>query len=213
VPLAAGPDASLARKAATLVLGIVLVGCGVAFTIRAEIGVAPYDVLTTGLATRAGLAIGVAAVIVPVTFVLTGLVLGGRMGPGTAIAAATVGPVIATGLWLLPEVDPLAVRVPFFVLGALMLAVGITSVVIADAGPGPAELLMLAIHDRGPPLAATRTGIELTCVASGWALGGQVGVGTVVVALLIGPLLRRLLDLAGYRGTRAATVEPAGAGP
>jgi uncharacterized membrane protein YczE len=213
VPLAAGPDASLARKVGTLLLGIVLVGTGVALTIRAEIGVAPYDVLTTGLAARAGIAIGIAAVIVPVTFTVTGMALGGRIGPGTAIAAVTVGPVIAATLWVLPEVHLLVVRIPLFAVGGLMLAVGITAVVVADVGPGPAELLMLAVHAKGPPLAATRTGIEVVSVATGWALGGQVGAGTIVVALLIGPLLRRLLDLAGYRGPRTASAEPAGAGP
>jgi uncharacterized membrane protein YczE len=62
---------------------------------------------------------------------------------------------------------------------------------------------MLAIHDKGYPLAPVRTGIELTCVAIGWALGGQIGAGTVVVALLIGPLLRWMLSTAGFDAARS----------
>jgi uncharacterized membrane protein YczE len=62
---------------------------------------------------------------------------------------------------------------------------------------------MLAIHERGVPLVRVRTGIELGCIAVGWALGGQVGVGTVVFALLIGPALRRALEAVGY-DTQAA---------
>jgi uncharacterized membrane protein YczE len=72
-------------------------------------------------------------------------------------------------------------------------------VVIAEVAPGPAEVLMLAIHDRGVDLAVTRTGIELASVAIGWALGGQVGAGTAFIAVTIGPTLRQLLHWAGYR--------------
>jgi uncharacterized membrane protein YczE len=212
VPLAPGPGATTTRRVATLVAGILLVGTGVALMIRAEVGVAPYDVLTTGLASSTGLAIGVAAVITPVSFTLLGVLLGGRLGWGTAVAAVSVGPVIAGMLSLLPLIEPLAPRVLLFAVGSLMLAVGLTSVVTSALGPGPVELLMLAIHARGPGIAPVRTGIELCSVAVGGVLGGQVGAGTIVVALLLGPLLRRLLDAAGYPGVRTAA-EPAGAGP
>ena len=87
----------------------------------------------------------------------------------------------------------------------LVVATGVTAlpVIIAEIGPGPAEVLMLAIHGRGHELARTRTGIELASVALGWALGGQVGVGTAVVASAIGPLLRTLLRWSGYRAEEA----------
>ena len=86
----------------------------------------------------------------------------------------------------------------------MVIAVGITAVVISEIGSGPAELVMLAIHDRGHPLAPVRTGIELACVALGWAMGGQVGVGTVVFAVLIGPTLTRTLAVAGFDPARAS---------
>jgi uncharacterized membrane protein YczE len=213
VAYAPTPESSTARKLVPLVVGILLVGGGVGLSIRAEVGVAPYDVLTTGLADLTGVAIGVAAVIVPVMFVTLGLLLGGRIGPGTAVTMVSVGPVVAVALWLLPEIDGLPLRVGFFAVGASFVAMGITSVVVADLGPGPAEVLMLAITDKGLPLAPVRTGIEVVSVGVGWAMGGQVGIGTVIFAFLIGPVLRRLLDLAGYRGTRVETALPAGAGP
>jgi uncharacterized membrane protein YczE len=213
VAYAPAPESSTARKLVPLVTGILLVGGGVGLTIRAEVGVAPYDVLTTGLADLTGVAIGIAAVLVPVMFVTLGLVLGGRIGPGTAITVVSVGPVVAAALWLLPEIDDLPLRAGFFAVGASCVALGITSVVVADLGPGPAEVLMLAITEKGFPLAPVRTGIEVVSVGVGWAMGGKVGVGTVIFAFLIGPVLRRLLDLAGYRGARVDTALPAGAGP
>jgi uncharacterized membrane protein YczE len=196
--LAATPDSPVARRLGTLALGLVLVATGVAMMIRAEVGVAPYDVLTTGLAERTGLEIGIAAMVVPLVFTLLGWAIGRRPGPGTLLAVVLVGPILGVVLALLPAHEGMAVRLPLFAGGFLLIAAGITAVVIAEIGPGPAEILMLAIHERGHPLAPVRTGIEVTCVAVGWALGGQIGVGTIAVALLVGPLLRWMLATAGY---------------
>jgi len=203
MPLAATPDAPVARRLGTLLVGLVLVAGGVACTIRAEIGVAPYDVLTTGLADLTGLAIGVAAMLLPCVFALVGFLLGGKPGLGTVLAVLLVGPILGVTLDALPTYQAMPPRLGLFVVGFAVLTAGITAVVIAEIGAGPAELVMLAIHDRGHPLAPVRTSIELTCVAIGWAMGGQVGVGTAIVAVLIGPALKRTLAAAGFDATRA----------
>lgn len=203
--LAATPDSPVGRRLATLGLGLVLVGSGVALMIRAEIGVAPYDVLTTGLAEITGIEIGVAAILVPLAFTGLGWTLGRRPGPGTVLAVLLVGPILGLALRVLPEVSAMPPRLVLFGIGFPMLVAGVTAVVIAEIGPGPAEIVMLAIHDKGYPLAPVRTGIEVICVAAGWAVGGQVGAGTVVVALLIGPMLRWMLATSGFDATRAST--------
>lgn len=201
--LAATPDSSLARRLTTLAIGLALVGAGVALTIEAEIGVAPYDVLSTGLADTTGLDIGIAAMVLPLAFVALGVALGGKVGPGTVLAVLLVGPILGAVLHALPGVEAMAPRIGLFTVGFVMVACGITAVIIAEIGPGPAEVLMLAIHDRGFELARTRTAIEVTSVAVGWLLGGQVGVGTALFAVLIGPVLRQLLCWAGYRAEEA----------
>lgn len=201
--LAATSESSVARKLGTLGLGLVLVASGVAMMIRGEIGVAPYDVLTTGLAASTGLSIGVAAMVLPLVFTLLGWVIGRAPGPGTVLAVLLVGPILGAVLDVLPTHEAMAPRLALFSVGFLTIAAGITAVVIAEIGPGPAEIVMLAVHDRGYPLAASRTGIELICVAIGWAIGGQIGVGTIVVAVLIGPVLRRMLTAAGYDAARS----------
>jgi uncharacterized membrane protein YczE len=191
---------------ATLLVGLVLVAVGVGFSIRAELGVAPFDVLTTGLASSVDLEIGVAAMIVPLVFVALAVAIGGRPGPGTVVAVLLVGPILGLVLRVLPDLDALAPRLGLFVIGFFVLSAGITAVVVADVGPGPAELLMLAVHDRGVAISPARTGIEVVSVAVGWVLGGQVGVGTVLVALLIGPVLQRFLTWVGFERAKAAEV-------
>jgi uncharacterized membrane protein YczE len=204
--LAATPDSSVARRLGTLAIGLVLVASGVAMMIRAEIGVAPYDVLITGIADLGDIEIGVAAMLLPLGFTLLGWALGRPPGPGTVLAVLLVGPILGVVPHALPTHEAMSARLPLFAVGFLLIGAGITAVVIAEIGPGPAEIVMLAIHDRGYPLAPVRTGIELTCVAVGWVIGGQIGAGTVVVALLIGPMLRWMLTTSGFDATRTAEV-------
>lgn len=202
MPLAATPESPLLRRLGTLLGGLLLVSTGVALMIRAEVGVAPYDVFSTGVANTFDIPIGAAAMLVPLVFVGLGLVLGGRAGVGTVLAVLVVGPVLGLVLDVLPEVEAMAPRLGLYLAGAAVVACGIATVVIAEIGAGPAEVLMLAIHDRGHELARTRTAIELSAVAAGWALGGQVGVGTAAFAVSVGPALRWLLRRAGYRADR-----------
>jgi uncharacterized membrane protein YczE len=212
VRLASTSTTPVARRLGRLLGALVLVALGIACTIRAELGVAPYDVLTTGLAERTGLPIGLAAIVLPVVFVGLGMALGGTVGPGTVICTLVVGPMLQGVLAVLPEVEAMAPRVALFSGGLLVVAAGITGVIVAGIGNGPAELVMIAVHEKGYELARTRTAIELVCVAIGWILGGQIGVGTAVVAVTIGPLLRTFLRWSGYRpeeaGETALRAEP-----
>jgi uncharacterized membrane protein YczE len=187
-----------------LLVGLLCVAAGVACMIDAELGVAPYDVTSTGLSELLGIPIGLAAVLLPTVFVAVGLALSERLAWGTVLCVALVGPTLDLVLHLLPELEALAPRIGLYAIGFVVLAVGITLTIAPDIGAGPAELVMLAVHHRGPALAPTRTAIELTCVVVGWAMGGQVGVGTLVFALLIGPTLRRSLEAVGFDAARAA---------
>jgi uncharacterized membrane protein YczE len=194
------------RRLGVQVAGMVLVSSGVASMIRSELGVAPYDVVTTGLHERIGMPIGVAAVLLPILFAGVGLAMGGRnrIGLGTLLDTVLVGPLLGLVLHVLPEVEAMVPRLGYFVGGFGVLTVGIVLVIVPDLGAGPAEVLMLAVSDRGYPLARARTGIEAVCVIAGWALGGQVGFGTIAFAVLIGPSLRRTLTWSGYDHEQAA---------
>jgi uncharacterized membrane protein YczE len=204
VPEIVPAGSSTTRRVATLVAALVLVAVGVACMIRAELGVAPYDVVVTGLAALADIPVAGSAMVVPAVFIGLGAALGGRLAGGTLLCLLLVGPMLGLVIDVLPQWHALAPRIGLYATGFVILAAGITLTVAADIGSGPAELLMLAIHQRGPALAPTRTGIELACVGIGWAMGGQVGAGTVVFAAIIGPALRRTLQAAGFSADRAA---------
>lgn len=205
MPVVVPPNASGLRRGVVQLIGIPAVSTGVAFTIRAELGVAPYDVVTTGMHERFGIPIGLAAVLLPVVFLLGGLALGGRVGPGTLLDVALVGPIIGLVLAIVPEVEPMGPRIGLFAVGFVLISAGIVLVIVPDLGAGPAEVLMLAIADRGYALAPARTAMELVCVVVGFAMGGQVGIGTLVFAVLIGPSLRRALTFAGFDPEQAST--------
>jgi uncharacterized membrane protein YczE len=134
----------------------------------------------------------------PVVFTVLGMAAGGKVGPGTFICTLAVGPILQVVLDLLPDVDAMVPRLGFYAVGVVLVAAGVTGVIIASLGPGPAEVVMLAVHDKGVELARARTAIELVSVAIGWVLGGQVGVGTAVFAVTIGPLLRTMLRWTGF---------------
>jgi uncharacterized membrane protein YczE len=208
---AAGPPPTLRYpvRMALFIGALGLVAVGVSLMIRAEVGVAPYDVLVTGAASTIGWSIGSTAMVVPLAFIAGGMALGGRLGVGTVLATLVVGPIINVVLPRLPTVEPLAGRLPVFAIGLLLTATGVAGVVAAQVGTGPVELLMLGIHDRGPSLPVVRTAIEAGCVLVGWLLGGQVGVGTLVFALSIGPLLGVILGLFGYPQGPVRPVLPA----
>lgn len=207
MPELVSPGSSARRRVGIQMLGIVGVATGVASTIRAEFGVAPYDVVSTGMHERLAIPIGVAAVLLPLFFIGAGLAVGGRnrIGVGTLLDVALIGPVLGIALLVIPEGQAIAARFGLFATGFVLITIGIVFVIIPDLGAGPAEVLMLAIADRGHALAPARTAIEVGSVAIGFALGGQVGVGTLVFAVLIGPALRRGLTFVGYDATLAAT--------
>ena len=166
---------------------------------QAHIGVAPYDVLTTGASHLFHIPIGVASFGQAAVFLGVALALRARLALGTLICVVGPGPVLGLLLHVLPEPAALVPRTAMYSLGFTLIALGVTAVVVADLGSGPAELTMIALHDRGIPLARARTALEVLWVAAGWAMGGQVGAGTLAFVVLIGPVLHRTIPAARAR--------------
>jgi uncharacterized membrane protein YczE len=100
------------------------------------------------------------------------------------------------------------VRILLMVGGVALNALATAAYIGVRLGPGPRDGLMTGLNARtGVSLRVIRTGIELTVLATGWLLGGTVGVGTVVYALAIGPLTQALLPLVRWRGDQRGTIE------
>jgi uncharacterized membrane protein YczE len=180
--------AELQRRLPRLVLGVVALGIGVGFTITARLGVSPWDVLHQGVARHTPLSFGTVVVLVGLVVLLFWIPLGQRPGLGTVINTLTVGYVADATLSVLSHPTGLATRWALLLGGIVIMGIGIGLYIGAGLGPGPRDGLMTSIAARGHRLWIVRTGLELVALAGGWALGGDVGVGTVLFAFAIGPL-------------------------
>jgi uncharacterized membrane protein YczE len=170
------------------VIGLLCLGSGIAATLRAELGLSPYDVLHQGLAERTGLSFGVVVVLVGVVVLLLWIPLRQRPGVGTVVNTFTVG-FITNGVFdLLPHTQGLVWRWLLLLGGLVVTALGVGIYIGCGLGPGPRDGLMTGLAARGHPVWIVRTLLELTALAIGAALGGTVGIGTAVFAFGIGPL-------------------------
>lgn len=190
----------LTRRWAQLLVGLFLYGIGIAFMIRGEIGAAPWDVLSQGISLHVPLTFGAITVIVSIVVLLLWLPLRQRYGIGTLLNAFLVGPSADVGLLLIPSGAPLWLRVGFFVIGLTVLAAATGLYIGAHFGPGPRDGLMTGLHARtGIRIWIVRTVLEVTVVCIGWLLGGNVGVGTVAFALLVGPMCQYFMRVFAIR--------------
>ena len=177
-----------------LYAGLALYGASDALLIRAALGLDPWDVLHQGLSRLTGISIGTMSIVVGAVVLLLWWPIRQRPGLGTVSNVVLVGTFIDLTMAVVPQYHALAVRVPMMLAAVLLNAVATGLYITARYGPGPRDGLMTGLHRRtGRSLRLLRTGIELTVLAAGFALGGGVGVGTVVYAVAIGPLAQFFL--------------------
>ncbi|MFI5486580.1 YitT family protein [Micromonospora echinaurantiaca] len=184
---------TLPGRLARLLTGLVLFGVSVALMVRADLGLASWDVLHQGLAERTGLPLGQVVNLVAVVVLLLWIPLRQRPGVGTLANAVVVGFAADAALVLLPPVPSLAGRIGLLVAGILLNGLATALYLGASLGPGPRDGLMTGLAARGLPIGRVRTAIELGVLALGWALGGTVGPGTLLFAVSIGPLAQYLI--------------------
>ncbi|MFJ8636496.1 YitT family protein [Streptomyces sp. NPDC093568] len=184
----------LPRRLSQLYIGLALYGASSALLVEAGLGLEPWNVLHQGLAELTGLTIGVVSIIVGAAVLLLWIPLRQRPGLGTVSNVFVVGIAMDGTLALLPEAHSLAVRVPLLLAGILLNGVATGLYIAARFGPGPRDGLMTGLHRRtGRSIRLMRTAVEVAVVVTGFALGGTVGVGTVLYALSIGPLAQLFL--------------------
>ncbi len=182
--------ANWTRRWAQLLVGLVLYGIALGVMVRAGIGVAPWDVLGQGIARQTGLPFGLVTNLVGALVLLLWIPLKQRPGIGTILNVLLIGTSAELGLWLVPQQTVPWQQGIVFAGGLALLAVATGLYIGARLGPGPRDGLMTGVHARtGWPIWVVRTGIEVTVLTAGWMLGGQVGVGTLAFALLIGPMV------------------------
>ncbi len=194
-------------RGTALLVGLYLYGFSMALMVRAGLGLDPWDVFHQGLSMRTGMSIGLASAVTGVVVLLAWIPLRNRPGVGTIANIVVIAVAVDSTLAWLPAPSAMAVRVAFLVGGVLLNAIATVLYVGAGLGPGPRDGLTTGlVHRTGRSVRLIRTTIEVIVVATGWLLGGNVGVGTLLYALGIGPLIqvvlrllpRRLLAVSGW---------------
>lgn len=182
-----------------LLLGLWIAHLGVTLFLQTNLGSDPFNVFVQGLFRAlpwpdwAGMTHGRVHLLVSLLIMVVLLVVDrSYVGIGTVLCMALGGPIIDVyTLWLSPflnETLPLAVRVPLLAVGCVILAFGMTIVIRSQAGTGPNDLVAVVLSDKsGKPFGPVRIGVDLTFALVGFALGGVVGVGTIICAFLVGP--------------------------
>ena len=172
---------------ARLMAGLWLFGTGDGFIVASALGNSPWTVLAEGVSLNTTLSVGTATIAVSGAVLLGWIPLRQAPGLGTVMNAIVIGLAIDVTLAVLG--DPgLAVRTVWLLGGIALVAVGSGFYLGSALGPGPRDGLMTGLHRvTGAPIGVTRTAIEITALSAGWALGGTVGIGTLVFALTIGP--------------------------
>jgi uncharacterized membrane protein YczE len=183
-----------ARRLGQLFAGLVLYGVSMALQIRAGLGLDPWDVFHQGVSERTGLSFGTVVAIVGAVVLLAWIPLRQKPGIGTVSNVFVIAVAVDVSLALLPEAGPTSVAVVMLLAGVGLNGVASGAYIGAGLGPGPRDGLMTGLVRRtGGSIRVVRTSIEVTVLAVGAALGGTVGLGTVLYALSIGPLVHVLL--------------------
>jgi uncharacterized membrane protein YczE len=175
--------------------GLVLYGVSSSLLVLAGLGLDPWNVFHQGLARHTPLAIGTWAILVGVVVLLLWIPLRQRPGIGTVSNVVVVGGTMDLVLGHVHAPHALAVRVACLVCGVFLNGVATGAYIGAGLGPGPRDGLMTGVAARGHSIRVVRTALEVAVLATGWLLGGTVGVGTVLYALSIGPLAHVFVPL------------------
>lgn len=192
-----------ARQVATLLLGSSLIGLGVSLFVQADLGVPASDVLLTALRDRLGLSLGQAGWLFTGLLFVVASLLGQRPRPSALVYVAANGIAVDTFIHLIRSPDALMVRIGFVVLGTLAIATAISLVLHSGLSGGAFELLMRAGEQRNLNPFHVRTGVEVSVVTAGIALGGDIGPATAVFVAAMAPSLRALqLALSDHRNGR-----------
>lgn len=186
----------LGRRLPQLIAGLVLYGVTVAMIIRGTLGNAPWDVLHQGLSRHLPISIGTAVIAVSMLVLLLWIPIREIPGLGTVLNSVLVGLSADATLGVLSSPAEWWLRGSLLVGGVFLNGVATAMYIGSQFGPGPRDGLMTGLHRRtGVSIGLVRTGLEVSVVVIGWLLGGVFGVGTVLYAVAIGPLVQLLLPL------------------
>jgi uncharacterized membrane protein YczE len=184
----------LTRRTVQLLAGLLMAGLSTGLMVEAHLGLDPWNVMHEGISHYVPLSFGTVTILSGLVVLLLWAPLHQPLGFGTLVNVVLVGLVVDVSLWALPTPRSLLVRVAFLVGGVVLCAAAGAVYLGSHLGPGPRDGLMTGLVVRtGRSVRVVRTSLELSVLLVGFLLGGTVGVGTVLFAVAIGPLVQRFL--------------------
>lgn len=195
------------RRALQLPIGCIVLGIGVALLLAANLGSDGYSTLMSGLTQATGADFAVVSWISAAILVALAWLRGQQPGIGTICQLVVVGLSVSAFLKLMPEVTGTAGRIALFAAGYLVLCIGVAAYLATDLGAGPTEAAALAF-DPPLPFKWSYSVLQVACVIGGWLCGATVGVGTIILAIGLGPVIDKVMPLLGH-----SAQEVAGTGP
>ncbi len=181
------------RRLIALFLGLFLFGTSMGMLVNAGLGLSPWDVFHQGIARTIGVALGLVLIVTSFVVLALWIPLRERPGIGTVANAVLVGLSLEASLRFLPEATTLWPQVAMLLGGIVLNGLASGLYIGAGLGPGPRDGLMTGLAARGWSIRLVRTGIEAFVLVAGWLLGGTLGIGTLLYAVGIGPLVQIFL--------------------
>ncbi|MCE9623814.1 MAG: hypothetical protein K8R99_15850 [Actinomycetia bacterium] len=199
VPL---PADRFVQRLARCIAGLAMFGLGISMFLASDLGVPAWDVFHQGISRKTDIPIGLIIEISSAFVLLLWIPLRQRLGLGTLLNAIEIGLVVFLIGDHLPHSERIVWRLAYIAGAMFVVAIGSGLYIGAGLGSGPRDGLMLGLAQRGISIRVARTGVELTVLAAGLALGGSVGIATVVFTFGIGPLCQIFLPRLRMRGDK-----------
>ena len=194
-----------AQRVMRCVGGLALFGCGVGLRKQAALGLPPWDVFHEGFSETIGWPFGRALILTSFLVLVLWIPLRQRVGIGTLFNAVEIGLVADLVIAHVPHPEALVARIALMVTGIALVGVGSGFYIGSGLGPGPRDGLMTGLAARGWRVSRARTSVEIVVLVIGWLLGGSVGVGSLVFAASVGPIVQRTIPALSIRSVGTTT--------
>ena len=186
------------EKLARCITGLAFFGLGITLFLRANLGLAPWDIFHKGLSEKFDISIGLVIEGVGLLLLLLWIPLRQRPGVGTILNAIEIGLVVNLTQPIIGEPDQLIIRVMMVIAGVIVIGLGSALYIGAGLGSGPRDGLMLGLSKRSIAgrqisIRVARTVVEISVMVAGLFLGGSIGIGTLIFMFGIGPLVQLIL--------------------
>lgn len=190
-------------RVAILFFGLAIFGLGDSLLVQGNVGNAPWTVFAQGVSIKTGWPLGLSTAVISVCVLLFWIPLREKPGFGTLANIALIATFIQIGIQIFPLQESLAMGILFSLIGIALVGIGSSLYITCGLGPGPRDGMMTGLHNRtGIRVGRVRLAIEVSVLAIGWLMGGVVGVGTLLFALLIGESIAISLGILARQTSR-----------